>query len=168
MELELSSQVQQLVEENFKGRSPAEAFTGAKIDLTGKGGEESGIEALQVGGFGAVFTNEPIGVLVRTAHPGRVRRRKEKGNVVQRSGDFVVFGKLLATIRRDGAYQFRGSSPSSRIMPSRTCTEVFLGIFKDNSSLDFLHVKVIKQEDPVLPATVSASQCPSSERSLAA
>ena len=105
--LELSSQVQQLVEENFKGRSPAEAFTGAKIDLTGKGGEESGIEALQVGGFGAVFTNEPIGVLVRTAHPGRVRRRKEKGNVVQRSGDFVVFGKLLATIRRDGAYQFR-------------------------------------------------------------
>ena len=105
--LELSSQVQQLIEENFKGRSPAEAFTGAKIDLTGKGGEESGIEALQVGGFGAVFTNEPIGVLVRTAHPGRVRRRKEKGNVVQRSGDFVVFGKLLATIRRDGAYQFR-------------------------------------------------------------
>ena len=67
--LELSSQVQQLIEENFKGRSPAEAFTGAKIDLTGKGGEESGIEALQVGGFGAVFTNEPVGVLVRTAHP---------------------------------------------------------------------------------------------------
>ena len=105
--LELSSQVQQLIEENFKGGSPAEAFTGTKIDLAGKGSEESGIEALQVGGFGAVFANEPIGVLVRPAHPGRVRRRKEKGNVVQRSGDFVVFGKLLATIRRDGAYQFR-------------------------------------------------------------
>ena len=101
MPLELSSQVQQLIEENFKRRSPAEAFTGTKIDLAGKGGEESGIEALQVGGFGAVFANEPIGVLIRTAHPGRVRRRKEKGNVVQRSGDFVVFGKLLATIRRD-------------------------------------------------------------------
>ena len=99
--LELSSQVQQLIEENFKGKSPAEAFTGTKIDLAGKGSEESGIEALQVGGFGAVFANEPIGVLVRPAHPGRVRRRKEKGNVVQRNGDFFVFGKLLATIRRD-------------------------------------------------------------------
>ena len=101
--LELSSQVQQLVEENFKGRSPAEAFTGAKIDLTGKCGEESGIEALQVGGFGAVFTNEPIGVLIRTSHSGRMGRRKEKGNVVECSGDFFVFGKLLAAIWRDRA-----------------------------------------------------------------
>ena len=103
MPVELSSQEQQLTEGNFKGRCPAEAFTGTKIDLTGKSGEASGIENLQVGGFGAVFADEPIAVLVRPAHPGRVRRRKEKGNVVQRSGDFVVFGKLLATIRRDGA-----------------------------------------------------------------
>ena len=101
--LELSSQVQQLVEENFKGRSPAETFTGTKIDLTGKGGEESGIEALQVGGFGAAFANEPIGVLIRTSHSGRMGRRKEKGNVVECSGDFFVFGKLLAAIWRDRA-----------------------------------------------------------------
>ncbi|MCI7703072.1 MAG: hypothetical protein MSP08_01850, partial [Clostridiales bacterium] len=84
-----------MIEENFKGRSPAETFTGTKIDLTGKGGEESGIEALQVGGFGAVFANEPIGVLIRTSHSGRMGRRKEKGNVVECSGDFFVFGKLL-------------------------------------------------------------------------
>ena len=90
MHLELSSQVQQLVEENFKGRSPAEAFTGTKIDLAGKGGEESGIEALQVGGFGAVFANEPIGVLIRTSHSGRMGRRKEKGNVVECFRHFLI------------------------------------------------------------------------------
>lgn len=58
--LDLSSQVQQLIEENLKGRSPAEAFARTKIHLAGKSGEESGIENLQVGGFGAVFANEPI------------------------------------------------------------------------------------------------------------
>ena len=61
-----------------------------------------------------------------------------------------------------------GRALSNRIIPSRTCTDVFLGIFKDSSSLDFLHARVIRQEEPVFPATVSASQCPSSERSLAA
>ena len=42
--LELSSQVQQLIEENFKGRSPTETFTGTKVDLVGKGSEERRIE----------------------------------------------------------------------------------------------------------------------------
>ena len=156
-----------MLEENFKGRSPAEAFTGTKIDLAGKGSEESGIESLQVGGFGAVFANEPIGVLVRPAHPGRVRRRKEKGTLFSAA---EVSSCLSNSLPRSGVIERTSSgrsSPSRRIMPSRTCAEVFLGIFKDNSSLDFLHVKVIRQEDPVLPATVSASQCPSSERSLA-
>ena len=44
MPLELSSQVQQLIEENFKGRSPAEAFARTKIDFVGKGSEERRIE----------------------------------------------------------------------------------------------------------------------------
>ena len=42
--LELSSQVQQLIEKDFKGRSPSEAFARSKIDLVGKSGEERRIE----------------------------------------------------------------------------------------------------------------------------
>ena len=42
--LELSSQVQQLIEENFKGRFPAETFSRTQIHLVGIGGEERRIE----------------------------------------------------------------------------------------------------------------------------
>ena len=80
--LELSSQVQQLIEENFKGRSPAETFAGTKIDLVGKGGKERGIKGLQVDRLGAVFADEAIGVFISAPHPGGMWRWKEKRNAI--------------------------------------------------------------------------------------
>ena len=81
--LELSSQVQQLIEENFKGRSPAEAFARAKINLVGKGIEERGIKGLQVDRLGAIFADESIGVFIGAPHPGGVWRRKEERNAIE-------------------------------------------------------------------------------------
>ncbi len=52
-------------------------------------------------------------------------------------------------------------------MPSRTYFEFFFGIRFVNKNLEQRSVNVIKQEDPVLPATVSASQCPMQERLVA-
>ena len=109
--VELSSQEQQLTEGNFKGRCPAEAFTGTKIDLTGKSGEASGIENLQVGGFGAVFADEPIAVLIRPAHPGRVRRRKEKGTLFSTA---EVSSCLSNSLPRSGVTERKGVCPLSQ------------------------------------------------------
>ena len=83
--LELSSQVQQLIEENHKRRSPAEAFARAKKNLVGKGIEERGIKGLQVDRLGAIFADESIGVFIGAPHPGGVWRRNEEGNVIESS-----------------------------------------------------------------------------------
>ena len=44
--LELSSQVQHLIEKDFKGRSPTKAFARTQIDLVSEGREEGGIKRL--------------------------------------------------------------------------------------------------------------------------
>ena len=81
-ELELSSQVQQLIEENFKRGSPGEAFAWAKINLASKGIEERGIKGLQVDRLGAIFADEAIGVFISAPHPGGVWRWKEERNTI--------------------------------------------------------------------------------------
>jgi len=97
--LELSSQAQQLIEKDFKGRSPAETFAGTKIEFVGEGGEESRIEGLQVSRLGAILADKPIRVFVSTAHPGRMRRREEERNIAESSGNFSMLCKLHAAIR---------------------------------------------------------------------
>ena len=79
--LELSSEVQRLIEKDFKRRSPAETLAGTKIDLVGKGDEESRIERVQVSRLGAILADESIGVFISTTHPGgsaAVERKKER------------------------------------------------------------------------------------------
>ena len=75
--------MQQLVEKDFKRRSPAETFAGTKIDLVGKGGEERGIKGLQVDRLGAILADESIGVFIGAPHPGGVWRRKEERNAIE-------------------------------------------------------------------------------------
>lgn len=102
----LNFQVQQLIEENFKRRSPAEAFARAKINLVGKGIEERGIKGLQVDRLGAIFADESIGVFIGAPHPGGVWRRKEERNVIEGSRNFSMLSKLLAAIWSDGTDEF--------------------------------------------------------------
>ena len=50
--------MQQLIEENFKRRSPAEAFARAKINLVDKDIEERGIKGFQINRLGAIFMDD--------------------------------------------------------------------------------------------------------------
>lgn len=54
MYLELSSQVQRGMQENFVRGFPAKAFAGTKIDFVRKGNEISGIEGIHINKFRAI------------------------------------------------------------------------------------------------------------------
>lgn len=62
--LELSSQLQQLIEKDFKGRSSSETFARSKIDLVGKSSEERKIEWIQNCEFGTRLPDEAVCVLI--------------------------------------------------------------------------------------------------------
>lgn len=105
--LELSSQVQQQIEKDFKGSSPCKAFTRTEIDLIREEREEGRIERIQIGKFRAILADKPVGILICTAQPRRMGRREKERDIIEHSGDFSVFGKLLTPIRGNGAHQFR-------------------------------------------------------------
>ena len=125
--LELSSQVQQLIEENFKRRSPTETFAGTKIDLVGKGGEERRIKGLQVDRLGAILADKAIRVFVSAPHPWGVRRWKEERNITECSRDLSMFSKLLATIRSDGTNEFGRQGTKQANHPITNMSRGFLG-----------------------------------------
>src|SRR5215469_6096436 len=56
--------------EAFGGGVPAEGFAGAAVEFGGDGGEVGGRVDGEVGAFGEVLAQQPVGVFVRPALPG--------------------------------------------------------------------------------------------------
>ena len=67
--LDLSSQVQQSIEENLKGRLPAEAFAWTTVEFGDEGCYLALIKVLYINRLGRVFMDKAVCVLICSAFP---------------------------------------------------------------------------------------------------
>ena len=99
--LELSSQVQQRIEEHLKGRLPVEAFAWTSIEFGNEGCDLMLIKVLHINRLGTVFTDEAVCVFIRATFPWCMGLRKVKGHTVHCIGYLFMKRKLFSAIWRN-------------------------------------------------------------------
>lgn len=110
----LWSGVQEQLPVDRQGRSYSQSFAGAVVDFIGDGVQLFLAVARQIGAFGQVLANQPVGVLIAATLPWAVRIAKVHGHArvdgqlfVQRHLFALVVGERLAQGLRNGAQLVR-------------------------------------------------------------
>ena len=88
--LELSSQVQQRIEENLKRGLPAEAFARSTVEFGNEGCYLSLAEVLHINRLGVVFTDKTVCVFICAALPWGMGLWKVTGHAVHCIGYLLM------------------------------------------------------------------------------